>query len=281
MRNGREGRIEATWAGLRIAGVSVAGRETWFTVPSLGLCFDVGRGPSELVPLPNLFVSHAHLDHAAGVAYWCSQRKLGRIPGGVARVEASTLPAWRQLLDLHARLEGVTYDAQLAAMAPGDSVTLRKDLAVAAFRAAHRVPALGFVASELRHRLRPEWRGKDPAQIRAALADGTAVSQEVAVPLVAYSGDTSSSFFDLAPEAAFRAKVLLLECSFVEPGHRDRAAAWGHLHLDEVAERADVLQNEVVVLTHLTLRTRPDELRRQIVSRLPASLAPRVVAFLP
>jgi hypothetical protein len=37
----------------------------------------------------------------------------------------------------------------------------------------------------------------------------------------------------------------------------------------------------VVVLTHLTLRTPADEIRRLVNERLPARLAERTVAFLP
>lgn len=278
---GREQRIEGTWAGVRLAGVSVAGKETWFHVPSMGLAFDVGRCPTELVPVSDVFLSHAHLDHASGVAYWCSQRRLGRVGGGVVRTEPSTVPSWRRVLSIHAALEGVTYDARVEPIAPGEAVLLRKDLSVGAFHVSHRVPALGFVAQEVRHRLRPAWRGKATGEIREAIASGTDVSEAVSIPLVAYSGDTAPDFFRLAPEAARRAKVLLLECSFLEPGHRDRAGEWGHLHLDDVAEHADLLENEVVLLTHLTLRTRPDEIRRLVSTRLPPRLAARAAPFLP
>ncbi|KAA0256191.1 hypothetical protein FBQ97_04035 [Acidobacteria bacterium ACD] len=281
MPGGREARIEGTWAGVRLAGVSLAGKETWFHVPSMNLLLDVGRCPTEAVAVPDLFLSHAHLDHAAGVAYWCSQRRLGRVAGGVVRTEPSTVPAWRELLSLHAALEGVTYDARVEPIAPGESVLLRKDLSVGAFAVSHRVPALGFVAQEVRHRLRAAWRGKPQAEIRQAIASGEEVSEAVSIPILAYSGDTAPDFFRLAPEAARRARVLLLECSFLEPGHRGRAAEWGHLHLDDVAEHADLLENEVVLLTHLTLRTRPDEIRRLVSSRLPARLASRAVPFLP
>jgi len=80
---------------------------------------------------------------------------------------------------------------------------------------------------------------------------------------------------------AFEAKVFLLECSFVEEGDLPRARNYGHLHVDDVAERADLFANEAPVLTHLTLRGTPAELRRAVARRLPASLASRTVLFLP
>lgn len=270
-----------TLGGIPFRGVSVAGRETWFFVPSLDLAFDVGRSPAEIVPVPNVFLSHAHLDHAGGLAYWASQRRLLRLTRGRVLTDPAAVPAWREILALHAGLEGVSYDVSVEELGPGASVDLRKDLAVSAFRADHRVPALGFVASEVRRRLVPEWSGRPEEEIRAAILAGEEVTRRTARPLVAFSGDTGVGVFESAPREAFEAKVLLLECSFVEPEDVPRARGYGHLHLDDVAERADLFANEALVLTHLTLRGTPDELRRAIARRLPASLAARTVPFLP
>ncbi|MGE5347153.1 MAG: MBL fold metallo-hydrolase [Acidithiobacillales bacterium] len=277
----RESAVSATWAGLPVRGTSTAGRETWFHFPSLRLAFDVGRAPTELVPVANLFVSHAHLDHAAGLAWWCSQRRLRRMPGGVAWTHPEAAPLWREVLALHERLEAVRYDARVEALAPGKPVVLRRDLSVSAFPVDHRVPALGFLASEVRRRLLPSFEGLGTVEVREAASRGETVAREVPIPLVAYSGDTAAGLFDLAPPEVFRAKIFLLECSFVEERDRGRSAQWKHLHLEEIAERADLFGNEVLVLTHLTLRTRPEEIRREIARRLPARLAARTVPFLP
>jgi ribonuclease Z len=276
----RERPIDATWAGVRVRGVSIAGRETWFHLPTFHLAFDLGRCPTELVPLSRVFLSHGHLDHGAGLAYWASQRTLFKLAGGVVHTAPEAVEAWRRVLDLHAELERVRYTAVVELMAPGESVEVRRDAAVTAFRADHRVPALGFLVSEKRNRLRPELRGLSESEVRARTAAGEAVSDLVTRPVIAYSGDTAKGIFALAPKEAFRAKVFLLECTFVEERHRDRAADWGHLHLEDVAEHAGMFENEVLVLTHLTLRTSPGEIRKEIARRLPLSLARRTVPFL-
>ncbi len=270
-----------TLAGIPLRGVSIAGRETWFHVPSLDLAFDVGRGPADVVPAPNLFLSHAHLDHAGGLAYWASQRRLLRLPPARVFTAPEAVPAWNQILALHAGLEGVEYHVAVEGLAAGASVDLRKDLAVSAFRADHRVPAIGFVASEVRRRLVPEWQGRPEEEIRDAIRRGEELTHRTPRPLVAFSGDTGVEVFRNAPREAFEAKVFLLECSFVEPEDVPRARNYGHLHIDDVAERADLFANEALVLTHLTLRETPRELRRTIARRLPASLASRTVPFLP
>ncbi len=262
-------------------GVSVAGRETWFHFPTLGFAFDLGRAPWELVSVPHVFLSHAHLDHGAGLAYWFSQRRLLRLPGGRIYTHPAAVDGWKRVVALHAELEDVRYDACLEPMVPGSRVSLRRDLSVACFSADHRVPTLAFVASEERHRLLPEHESLTREEIKGLAAEGRVVAERVALPLAAYSGDTGAGIFDAAPEEFFRAKVLLLECSFVEGRDVPRAAPFKHLHLDDVAERADLFENEVVLLTHLTLRTSADEIRRLVKKRLPARLAARAVPFLP
>ena len=277
----RAGRIEGTWAGLPLRGVSVAGRETWFHFPTLGFAFDLGRSPWELVSVPHVFLSHAHLDHGAGLAYWFSQRRLLRLPGGTVWTHPASLEGWRRILALHAELEDVTYDARIEAMEPGSRVSLRRDLSMTCFPADHRIPTLAFVASEERHRLLPEHETRSREEIKALATDGKTISERFAIPLAAYSGDTASGIFDAAPPEFFRAKVLLIECSFLEERDAGRAAPFKHLHLDDIAERADLFENEVVLLTHLTLRTSAEELRRLVAQRLPARLAARTVPFLP
>jgi ribonuclease Z len=277
----RETRIDATWAGIPISGVSIAGRETWFHLPTFHIALDLGRCPTELVSVARVFLSHAHLDHGAGVAYWASQRTLGRMPGGVVHTTPEAVDGLKRVLELQRQLEGVPeYLAGIAPIAPGETVTIRKDACVTSFRVDHRVPGLGFVVSERRNQLRAEFRGLATEEIKAAGAAGRAVSESVDRPLVAYSGDTAKGIFSLAPKEAFRAKVFLLECTFLEPEHLDKASEWGHLHLSEIAERAEMFENEVLVLTHLTLRTSPEEIRKQTARQLPASLAKRTVAFL-
>ena len=277
----RARRIEGIYAGLPMRGVSVAGRETWFHFPTLGFAFDFGRSPWELVSVPHVFLSHAHLDHGAGLAYWFSQRRLLRLAGGTVHTHPAAVEAWRKIVALHAGLEGVTYDARVEAMPPGTRVALRRDLSMTCFPADHRVPTLAFVASEERHRLLPEYEARTREEIKSLAAEGKNVAGRVSIPLAAYSGDTAGGIFDAAPPDFFRAKVLLIECSFVEERDKGRAAPFKHLHVDDIAERADLFDNEVILLTHVTLRTPADAIRRLVKQRLPARLADRARPFLP
>jgi ribonuclease Z len=64
------------------------------------------------------------------------------------------------------------------------------------------------------------------------------------------------------------AKILITECTFLEPGHRSRAAIGKHLHLDDVVELLKKSKAEAVVLTHLSRRTHMGGARKEIDAAL-------------
>ena len=59
---------------LEIIGYSVAGEETVVAVPQLDVCFDIGKAPDQIIPINNVLITHGHMDHAAGFAYYLSTR---------------------------------------------------------------------------------------------------------------------------------------------------------------------------------------------------------------
>src|SRR6185369_3322405 len=58
----------------RVQGVSIAGEETVVQVPELDVCFDIGRCPRLALSSNFVALTHGHMDHAAGIAYYFSQR---------------------------------------------------------------------------------------------------------------------------------------------------------------------------------------------------------------
>jgi len=54
------------------------GEETVVALPTLDVCFDVGKAPDQVLAINHVLLTHGHMDHAAGIAYYCSQRIFGR-----------------------------------------------------------------------------------------------------------------------------------------------------------------------------------------------------------
>ena len=142
------------------------------------------------------------------------------------------------------------------------------------------MPSLGFLVWERRKKLRPEYLGMTQDQIRDVRLSGREVSWEVRSPLLAYTGDTSPAGLDVEPDL-FNAQILITEVTFFRPEHRkEKIHKFGHMHLDDILERADKFKNELLIFGHFSTRYNERQFEKALQQRLPASLKDRVVAWL-
>jgi ribonuclease Z len=264
---------------LGLEGWSRAGDESWFRVHPPGLALDAGRGAPELAGAGDLFLSHGHLDHALGVPFVLSQRSLHRLPPTRVFCPAPAVDDLRALIEAAARLEALAYAYELRGLAAGERVEVGRDLWVEAFAVDHGVPALGYHLVRRRRRLAAALHGLAGPEVAARRRRGEPVDEEVEELWLTYPGDTGPGVFALEPRL-FASRVLLIECTFLAAEHRERGAAYRHLHLEDLVERQASFDNEAVVLVHLSRRHRPQELLRRARERLPA-LAARLHVFPP
>lgn len=268
--------LQTSWGGLRLIGGSRAGEGSLVLLPQLRLALDAGRAVRPLVPMEHVVLSHGHADHILGLAAWASQRQLQLLAGGTVYAPAAAAPAIRELLDLHARLEGgPPYGVSVKAVAPRDSLAIRRDFSLRFFATSHWTETLGCCVDWTRRRLRADLVGSPPAELEARRREGRPISEDFVVPLIAYAADTGPEVF--AREPWLRdVEVLIVECTFLRPEDHDRAARYGHLHLDDLVEIAPLLANRHVVLTHLSRRHRLSEgaakVRTAVGPRLSAAL---------
>jgi ribonuclease Z len=273
------GRVSLEAAGVPIEGVSIAGHESFYKLPSFRTLLEFGRAPEDVVGYATVCVSHGHLDHMAGLAHYASRRKLGGLTEARVFVPAEAAEDVVQWVEASERLENIEYGIELVPVSPGDRVRLRNDLELTVLPGRHRVPTVGFLFSEVRQKLLPELAGRDGHEIAALRESGHAVTRREEIPLLAYPGDCGEEIFDACPEL-FRSRVLLLECSFLLPDDRDRAREYAHIHLDDVLARAHRFENEAVVLTHFSQRYTPADIRRALRA-IPEPLSKRIMPFLP
>jgi ribonuclease Z len=105
------------------------------------------------------------------------------------------------------------------------------------------------------------------------------VTQRVEIPLVTYVGDTSPRALDAHPEVG-ESEVLVLECTFLLPEHRENARETKHLHIRDLAERADLLKSPKIVLTHFSMRYKRGEVEALVRQELPEDVRGRVALLL-
>src|SRR5207237_6079758 len=89
--------------------------------------------------------------------------------------------------------------AHIKGLTAGDEIELSREHVVTVFNTVHTIPSRGFVVWERRNKLKDEYVGLPGDKIRDLKLSGTAITREVRIPLVAYTGDTSPAGFDACP----------------------------------------------------------------------------------
>jgi len=260
---------------LTLAGYSVAGEESVVIVPELDVVFDIGKCPREALPINHVLLSHGHMDHAAGVAYYFSQRDFQGIADGVVLAARSLVEPLERLMEAVAGVEGHSSPHRFVGMAHGEDYEIRRSLLARAFSTQHLGNSLGFSVIEVRHKLKEEFADRTGPQLVALKKRGVEITRRVELPLVAYLGDTAKANYSDLPYVR-GAKTLLIECTFFDPEHVGRARAGRHLHVADLPEVLEGTENQRIIITHLTRRTNLAEARRILKKALPKETYERI-----
>jgi ribonuclease Z len=267
-------------AGLTIEGYSRAAVQSYWRIPELKIGFDLGAQPWDFMGTPTWLITHSHLDHLAALPVYVARRRMMRMEPPTVYVPAEAVEDVRRLLLVMQRLDRGRQLCHLQGVQPGDEIELSRENVISVFPTTHTIPSVGYVVWDRRQKLREEYLGLPGDQIRDLRLSGVAVTREVRVPLVAYTGDTSPKGLD-AYGPVYQAKILITELSFVRPNHRrEKIHKFGHMHLDDFIERADRFQNELIICAHLSTRYHPQEVRRLVEAALPPRLRERVKLWL-
>ncbi|MBN1816119.1 MAG: MBL fold metallo-hydrolase [Sedimentisphaerales bacterium] len=264
---------------IEIIGYSVAGEETVVAVPQLDVCFDIGKAPDQIIPINHMLLTHGHMDHAAGLAYYLSHRKFCGHTEGTVLAPTDLIPSIRQILDVWGRLDGSHIPANLVGVVPGDEYKIKPNLIARAFPTKHCRGSVGYSVIETRRKLKAEYAGLSGPQIVELKKQGIPIDNPVEIPMVTYLGDTKYVDFSSLSYVA-NSKVLIAECTFFIEDHLDRADAGRHMHIDEFGRLLEGLHNEHIVVTHLTQRTPIREARAIMKEKLDKDIYDRITILM-
>ena len=260
--------VEKTIGAIRLQGFSLAGEETVIIVPEMNVAFDVGRAPREIIGIDHVCLSHGHMDHAAGLAYYFSQRHFQGIPPGCVLVHHRLVPAIEDLLTVWGRIEGHVSPARIVGVDEDEDFTLHQHMVIRPFRVRHPGPSLGFSLVEVRKKLKPEYANLSGQQIVALKKAGKSVEYRLELPKVAYCGDCAIGNF-LDHDHVRNAEVVIVECTFFDADHLQRARKGQHIHVEDLPELFERVNSPYVVLCHLTRRSGIGDAKRALMEILP------------
>lgn len=264
---------------LEILGYSVAGEETVVALPQLDVCFDVGKAPDQIIPINHVLLTHGHMDHSAGFAYYLSQRNFCGMAAGTILAPANLIRPMQEIIDMWARVDGNRIPAKLVGVRPGDEYQIKPNLFARAFPTKHSAGSVGFTVLEKRKKLKKEYVGLSGPQIVELKKQGVQIDNPIEMPIVTYFGDTQYADFSQL-DYIVKSKVLIAECTFYEEDHAGRADAGRHMHVTEFAALMERLENEHIIISHLTQRTPLGEIRKMLKQALTPEIYDKTIILM-
>jgi len=247
----------------RVQGLSVAGEESCVHLPEFDVAFDIGLCPRAALSAKFVALTHGHMDHAAALSYYFSQRHFQGMGEGTVLCPKPLAMPIHKLMEAWVDIENQRTPYHVVAMEHEQEHEVKNNHVLRAFDTVHTVPSQGFVLIEKRSKLKEEYAGLPQEKLKELRQNGTEITRVLDVPLVCYTGDTAwGKHFDR--DDVLNARVLITECTFMENGHRKRAGIGRHLHLDHVIDLIERSNAETVILTHLSRRTGMNEVRRTL-----------------
>lgn len=259
----------------RVQGYSVAGEATTINIPEMDVCFDMGMAPRSALAAKFCALSHGHMDHVGGLAYWCSQRNFqGMGPGTIvcdARIESDV----RGMMDGFQSLERQKTPYELITLEHEQEIQIKNNIMLRAFHTEHTAPSIGYVIIEKRTKLKEHLVGLPQEKLRDMKHKGEEIVNQLEVPLLAYTGDTLPGAHLLRDDVR-NAQIIISECTFFDPEHKERAKIGMHMHVDDLIEWLKVTECEHMVVVHLSRRTHLGHARKQLVQQAGKELASKV-----
>lgn len=238
----------------RVQGISVAGEMTTVQIPEMDVTFDIGCCPRAMLASKFLALSHGHMDHSGSLAYWCSQRRFQGMGSGHIVCDKRIAPAVHKMMAGFNDLEGQKTPYELVEMEPNGQVMIKNSIYLRGFEVEHTSPSFGYVIIEKRTKLKPEYTDFPQEKLKELKDRGIEITRTLEIPLIAYIGDTGPGPH-LVREDVRKAQVIITECTFFEPDHKERAKTGMHLHVEDLAEWLRVAEAQAFVITHISRRT--------------------------
>ncbi len=270
---------EWTSHGLKFFGLSLSGIRTAISIPELSFSFDAAQGYPYLLTLKKFFITHGHLDHAAGIPYIISQKAMTSQEPPVFYMPPSLVEPLTGIMKLWEQIEGHHYKYQFIPLRPDDEVPVKDRYAMRVFPAVHRIEANGYTLFEKKKHLATRWQGIPREQLAEAARRGEDLNETTETPLVSFTGDTKIEYLEQR-DWIRQSKILITECTYLDERKSVQSARdWGHLHLDELISRLKDIKSEQIVLIHLSSRYSMAEATEILRRKIPSSEQDRITIF--
>ena len=256
--------------------ISVGGLYTVVQLPNFKIGIDLGICPRSSFNKNHIFFTHSHADHISGVVRHCASRRLLGLPPPTYVIGQEDAENFNHFMQAASKLVRSEMEYHLKVVSPGDRIDINRQLCVRSYRSIHRAPCQGYVVSEVRSKLKPDFQGLSGSKLQSLRESGQQLSVDVETPLVSYTGDTTIEVFFREPLLQ-QVKVLITEVTFFDDDvDKVEAKRRGHMHIDDIIDNPQLFCQAGIVLMHASSRFSDDEVQRILVNKMPESLLSRI-----
>lgn len=245
----------------KIRGYSRSAFRTGFYLPDLDLMLDAG--PQNFNHPSTIMITHTHIDHIASLPFtMIGSEEILQVygPSDARKYVESYIGAMFEANSL-TKIDKMDHIFQYHPLKPGTifPITLNKnDLEIEVFECDHTIPTISYGISQIKQKLKPEYRGLPGKELGTLRKSGTQITHQVTTKSLAYVCDTSIKVFDLNPNL-LSYPTIMIECTFFLPDELENAGKTNHIHWEQLKPQVLAHPEINFILFHFSQRYRDQE----------------------
>lgn len=131
------------------------------------------------------------------------------------------------------------------------------------YKCEHSVPTIGYGVSVVKNKLKQEYIGLKPNDIKDLKSRGIEITDTVHEPEFFFSGDTTHEIFNRPANAKLLTYPnIIMECTFVYPEDESHASEKRHMFWNNLRPYIESIPNVNWVLTHFSQKYKREDIRK-------------------
>ncbi len=252
-----------------LIGYSVCARNTGFYIPELRVALDIGV-PSCHSP-EYIFITHSHLDHCCCLAN--SIIDTGEVNPKIivpkySEEQIKNYIHYTFVMTKNNNNPKIHNKYTLYGLLPGDRFETKiknKNYIIDIIKSSHTVPCLSYGFSEVRTKLKDEYKIFTQKEIEQKKIEGCEITNKVEIPQFCFIGDTNERIFE--NEIIKKFPTIIIECTFLYDDHIKYAKKDKHMHWLYLKDYIDKNPEITFILIHFSFRYTDDEISLFFESR--------------